>query len=81
MSTSNLCIHMRRCRPLFLCTRHPNKKLSRPRILAYADVIGWTIVSRTEAEKRRGFDLDAPQQDRAKGRSLFFDDLLDAKGA
>jgi type I restriction enzyme R subunit len=26
------------------------------RILAYAQEIGWTVVSREEAERRRGFD-------------------------
>ncbi|WP_328984142.1 hypothetical protein [Thiorhodovibrio winogradskyi] len=35
---------------------------------------------REKAERRRGFDLDAPPADRAKKyRSIFFDDLLDAK--
>jgi type I restriction enzyme R subunit len=32
-----------------------------------------------EAEQRRGFDPDVPPAERAKNRSLFFDDLLDAK--
>ncbi|GAB4115645.1 MAG: hypothetical protein Tsb0027_06130 [Wenzhouxiangellaceae bacterium] len=50
------------------------------RILDYDEAIGWTIVSREEAEQRRGFDPDVPPADRAKNRSLFFDDLLDAKG-
>lgn len=54
-------------------------KTVQARILAYAEVIGWTLVSREEAEQRRGFDPDVPPKDRAKGRSLFFDDLLDAK--
>jgi type I restriction enzyme R subunit len=36
-------------------------------------------VSREEAEQRRDFDPDVPPADRAKNRSLFFDDLLDAK--
>jgi type I restriction enzyme R subunit len=49
------------------------------RILEYAEAIGWTIVSREEAEQRRGFDPDVPPADRARSRSLFFDDLLDAK--
>ncbi len=49
------------------------------RILEYAEAIGWTFVSREEAEQRRGFDPDAPPADRAKNRSLFLDDLLDAK--
>jgi type I restriction enzyme R subunit len=54
-------------------------KTVQARILAYAEAIGWTLVSREEAEQRRGFDSDVPPKDRAKGRSLFFDDLLDAK--
>jgi len=36
-------------------------------------------VSREEAEQRRAFDPDVPPADHAKNRSLFFDDLLDAK--
>jgi type I restriction enzyme R subunit len=54
-------------------------KTVQARILAYAEAIGWTFVSREETEQRRGFDLDVPPADRAKNRSLFFDDLLDAK--
>lgn len=54
-------------------------KTVQARILAYAEAIGWTIVPRVEAEQRRGFDPDVPPADRAKNRSLFFDDLLDAK--
>ncbi|MET0072240.1 MAG: HsdR family type I site-specific deoxyribonuclease [Candidatus Thiodiazotropha sp.] len=54
-------------------------KTVQARILAYAEAIGWTLVSREESERRRGFDPDVPPKDRAKGRSLFFDDLLDAK--
>jgi type I restriction enzyme R subunit len=49
------------------------------RILEYAETIGWTIVSREEAEQRRGFDHEVQPVDRAKNCSLFFDDLLDAK--
>ena len=37
------------------------------------------MVSRAQAEQRRGFDPDAPVRDRARGRSLFFDDLFYAK--
>ena len=48
------------------------------RILAGAAAIGWSCVSREEAEQRRGFDPEVPPADRAKNRSLFFDDLLDA---
>ena len=54
-------------------------KTVQARILAYAEAIGWTFVSREEAERRRGFDPEVPPADRAKNRSLFFDDLLDAK--
>jgi type I restriction enzyme, R subunit len=54
-------------------------KTVQARILAYAEAIGWTVVSREEAEQRRGFDPEVPPADRAKNRSLFFDDLLDAK--
>ena len=54
-------------------------KTVQARILAYAQNVGWTVVSREQAEPRRGFDPDVPPKDRAKGRSLFFDDLLDAK--
>ena len=48
-------------------------------IFAYAEAIGWTVVSQEEAEQRRGFDQDVPISDRAKNRSLFLDDLLDCK--
>jgi type I restriction enzyme R subunit len=54
-------------------------KTVQARILEYAEAIGWTIVSREEAEQRRGFDPEVPPADRAKNRSLFFDELLDAK--
>lgn len=54
-------------------------KTVQARILEYAEAIRWTVVSREEAERRRGFDPDVPPADRAKNRSLFFDDLLDAK--
>jgi hypothetical protein len=54
-------------------------KTVQARILEYAEDIGWTIVPREEAEQRRSFDFEAVPRDRAKGASLFFDDLLDAK--
>jgi type I restriction enzyme R subunit len=54
-------------------------KTVQARILAYAQEIGWSFVSREEAENRRGFDPDVPPADRARNRSLFFDDLLNAK--
>jgi type I restriction enzyme R subunit len=54
-------------------------KTVQARILSYAEAIGWTIVPREEAERRRGFDPEVPPADSPKNRSLFFDDLLDAK--
>ena len=64
-------------------------KTVQARILAYAEAIdlcqgyggqvGCTIVSREEAEQRRGFAPDVSPADRARNRSLFFDDLLDAQ--
>ena len=56
-------------------------KTVQARILEYAETIGWTVVSREEAEQRRGFDPEVPPADWAKNRSIFFDDLLDAKHA
>ena len=54
-------------------------KTVQARILKYARDVGWTVLSREEAEQRRGFDPDSPLKDRPKGRTLFFDELLDAK--
>lgn len=54
-------------------------KTVQARILEYASAIGWTFVPREEAEARRGFDPQALPGERAKNRSLYFDDLLDAK--
>jgi len=54
-------------------------KTVQARILEYAQALGWTLVPREEAEPRRGFDPDVPPADRARNRSLFFDDLLDPK--
>ena len=54
-------------------------KTVQARILGYAQDIGWTFVSRDDAEQRRGFEPDASSTDSAKGASLYFDDLLDAK--
>ena len=55
------------------------QKTVQSRILAYAEAVGWTIVPREEAEHRRGFDPGTPSVDRARNRSLFFDELLAAK--
>ena len=46
-------------------------KTVQARILKYVEAIGWTFVSREEAEQRRGGTFAS--------LSLFFDDLLDAK--
>ena len=54
-------------------------KTVQARILAYVEAIGWTIVSREEAEQRRGFGPEVPPANRARNRSLFFDALLDTK--
>ena len=35
-------------------------KTVQARILGYAEVIGWTVVPREEAERRRGFDPEGP---------------------
>lgn len=59
---------------------HPGEhKTVQARILEYAEVIGWAFVSREEAEQRRGFDPEVLLAERARNRSLFFDDLLDTK--
>ena len=49
------------------------------RILKYAEAVGWTRVCGEHAERCRGFDPDDPPAECATGRSLFFDDLLNAK--
>jgi type I restriction enzyme R subunit len=53
-------------------------KTVQARILAYAEAIGWTIAPQEAAERRRGFDPKVLPADRARNRSVFFDDLLDA---
>lgn len=60
----------------------PSPRLGRSR--GYGGQIGWTLVSREEAEERRG-GIPAPLRGKVGDRnvpaplSLFFDDLLDAK--
>jgi hypothetical protein len=59
-------------------------KTVQARILAYAQEIGWTFVSREEAEERRaGFPTRRDGENAGRNAraplSLFFDDLLDAK--
>jgi type I restriction enzyme R subunit len=52
-------------------------KTVQARILQYASKIGWTVVPRADAEKRRGFDPDgATPEDRARPATPFFGDLL-----
>ena len=47
------------------------------RILKYAQEIRWAFVSRSDAERRRGFDTSATlPRDRAKNASRFFTDVL-----
>ncbi len=62
-------------------------KTVQARILEYAEAIGWTIVSRDEAEERSGGipaplrkkDGDGGDRNVPAPFSLFFDDLLDAQ--
>jgi type I restriction enzyme R subunit len=64
-------------------------KTVQARILAYAEAIGWTIVSREKAEERRAGFLtrrvegqggqECPPSVARAPLSLFFDDMLDAK--
>lgn len=49
------------------------------RILAYAQEIGWSFVTKEEAERRRGVGMVNGEERMVKGGSLFFDHLLDAK--
>ncbi|MCG7851174.1 MAG: type I restriction endonuclease, partial [Methanosarcinaceae archaeon] len=52
-------------------------KTVQARILQYAQDIGWSIVTRAEAEQRRSFDASVfSPQEKARHASLFFDDLL-----
>lgn len=47
------------------------------RILKYASEIGWSFVSQSEAETRRGFDTTAASpREKAKNASRFFTDVL-----
>ena len=54
-------------------------KTVQARILEYAEAIGWTMVPQEEAERRREFDTEVLPAERVRNRSLFFDNLLDAK--
>ena len=60
-------------------------KTVQARILAYAQELGWAVVPREEAERRRGFDAAVQGSEpadrgwRARNASLFFDELLHAQ--
>lgn len=54
-------------------------KTVQARILAYAKELGWAVVPREEAERRRGFNTAATGSERAKGASLYFEEVLDAQ--
>lgn len=60
-------------------------KTVQARILAYAKEVGWSVVPPAEAERRRGFNAEATGSEpadrgwRARGASLYFEDLLDAQ--
>lgn len=64
---------------------HSEQKTVQARILAYAEAVGWAIVSREKAEERRG-GIPAPLGGKVGDRnvpaplSLFFDDLVYAEG-
>src|SRR4051794_22793444 len=55
-------------------------KTVQARILAYAQELGWTFVTRAEAERRRQFDAAAPTgEEQARTASLYFGDVLYAQ--
>ena len=51
-------------------------KTVQKRILEYAQEIGWTLLTQTEAEDKRGFDRSLPPKEAVKAASLFFEDEL-----
>ena len=51
-------------------------KTVQKRILEYAQEIGWTVLSQSEAEELRGFDRSLPPKEAAKAASVFFDDEM-----
>jgi type I restriction enzyme R subunit len=55
------------------------QKTVQSRILAYAEVIGWTVVPRAQAEQQRGFAPTSSPAESATSTSLYFFDLLDGK--
>lgn len=54
-------------------------KTVQSRILQYAQDIGWTFVSRSDAEKRRSFSASDDIQDRSRTSSPYFEDTLYSK--
>lgn len=54
-------------------------KTVQARILAYAQELSWAVVPREEAERRRGFNAGATGSERARGASLYFEEVLDAQ--
>lgn len=57
--------------------RPTEHKSVQARILKYADEIGWSIVSRSDAEERRGFEATGVSpREKAKNASWFFTDTL-----
>jgi type I restriction enzyme, R subunit len=57
--------------------RPTEHKSVQARILKYANDIGWTVLSRSEAETLRGFNPNGiSPREKAKGAKRFFDDLL-----
>lgn len=57
--------------------RPSEHKSVQARILKYADEIGWSVVSRGDAEERRGFDATGVSpREKAKSASWFFVDTL-----
>jgi len=54
-------------------------KTVQSRILTYAELIGWNVVPRAEAEQRRGFAPTNSPAESATSTSLYFFDLLNAK--
>ncbi|ATG91858.1 type I restriction endonuclease subunit R [Methylomonas koyamae] len=54
-------------------------KTVQSRILHYAEQLGWQVVSRSEAEARRGFKDGDKLEERCRGADLFFSELLYAK--
>lgn len=54
-------------------------KTVQTRVLAYAEAIGWSVVSRAEAEQRRGLAPTSSPAQSATSNTLYFADLLEAQ--